>query len=65
MTYADSPRLTDFADFSDWQNMSLKFELYIPSSNPWMAGSMQLIVGGVEKISGGAAGATHIVALHV
>ena len=60
VTYADSPRLTDFADFSDWQNMSLKFELYIPSSNPWMAGSMQLIVGGVEKISGGAAGATDI-----
>ena len=60
VTYADSPRLTDFADFSDWQNMSLKFEMYIPSANPWMAGSMQLIVGGVDKITGGAAGATDI-----
>lgn len=60
VTYADSPRLTDFADFSDWQNMSLKFELYIPSSNPWMAGSMQLIVAGVDKVTDGAAGATDI-----
>ena len=60
VTYADSPRLTDITDFSDWENMSLKFELFIPSSNPWSAGSMQLIVGGVDKITGGAAGATDI-----
>ena len=60
VTYADSPRLTDFADFSDWKNMSLKFELYIPSSNPWMAGSMQLIHAGVDKVTDGAAGATDI-----
>ena len=60
VTYADSPRLTDFADFSDWEKMSLKFEMFIPSANPWMAASMQLIVGGVDKISGGAANATDI-----
>ncbi|MBQ5983700.1 MAG: hypothetical protein IJL56_01835 [Bacteroidales bacterium] len=60
VTYADSPRLTDFVDFSDWENMALKFELFIPSSNPWSAGSMQIIVGGVDKITGGAAGATDI-----
>ncbi|MBO4606194.1 MAG: IPT/TIG domain-containing protein [Bacteroidales bacterium] len=60
VTYAASPRLTDFADFSDWQNMALKFEMCIPSSNPWMAGSLQLIVGGVDKITGGAAGAIDI-----
>lgn len=60
VTYADSPRLTDFADFSNWEKMSLKFEMYIPSANPWMAGSMQLICGGVDKITGGAAGATDI-----
>ncbi|MBO4470078.1 MAG: hypothetical protein J5740_06810 [Bacteroidales bacterium] len=57
VTYADSPRLTDFVDFSDWENMSFKFELYIPKSNPWMAGSMQIICAGVDKITGGAGGA--------
>ena len=54
--YATGKRLTDFVDFSDWENMALKFELYIPKANPWSAGSMQLIVGGVDKITGAAAG---------
>ena len=60
VTYADSPRLTDFADFTDWKNMDLKFEMYIPSSNPWMAGTMQLIVGGVDVVTGGGEGVTDI-----
>lgn len=30
-------------DFSDFQNMALKFELYIPKANPWSAGAMQLV----------------------
>ncbi|MBR5661687.1 MAG: hypothetical protein IKW99_09065 [Bacteroidales bacterium] len=60
VTYADSPLLTDFADFSDWKNMALKFELYIPTSNPWMAGAMQIFVGGVDVVTGGAAGAVDI-----
>ena len=60
VTYADSPRLTDFVDFSAWKNMALKFELFIPSSNPWKSGAMQLIVGGVDKITGGAADAVDI-----
>ena len=60
VTYADSPRLTDFADFSQWKNMALKFEMYIPSSNPWMSGAMQLIVGGVTAVTGGAEGAVDI-----
>ena len=47
----DGILLTDLADFSDWQNMALKFELYVPSSNPWMAGSMQLIVAGRDKVT--------------
>ena len=59
-TYADSPRLTDFVDFSDWEHMSLKFELYIPTSNPWMAGSMQLIHAGVDKITNGGDGVVDI-----
>lgn len=35
--------LRNFIDFSDWQNMSFKFELYIPSSNPWSAGALQIL----------------------
>ena len=60
VTYADSPRLTDFADFSNWKNMALKFEMYIPSSNPWMAGSMQMIIGGVDVVTGGGEGVVDI-----
>jgi hypothetical protein len=35
--------LRNFIDFSDWENMSFKMELYIPKSNPWSAGAMQII----------------------
>ena len=41
--------LCNIIDFSNWQNMALKFELYIPSSNPWMAGAMQLIFCSSDK----------------
>ena len=57
VSYADSPRLTDFVDFSNWKNMALKFELYIPSANAWKAGAMQIIIGGVDVVTGGAEGA--------
>lgn len=53
VTYTGAPKLTDIVDFSDWTNMSLKFEMYIPAANPWAAGMMQLIFGGVDKITGG------------
>ena len=35
--------ICNIIDFTDFKNMALKFELFIPSSNPWMAGAMQLI----------------------
>lgn len=35
--------LRNFIDFSNWQNMSFKFELYIPKSNPWSAGALQIM----------------------
>ena len=47
----DGILLTDLADFSDWQHMSFKFEMYIPSSNPWMAGSMQIVFAGKDKVT--------------
>ena len=36
-------------DFTDFKNMALKFELFIPSSNPWKAGAMQLIFASADK----------------
>lgn len=36
-------------DFTNFQNMALKFELFIPSSNPWMSGAMQLIFCSSDK----------------
>ena len=50
----------DYADFSDWENMSLTFELFVPSSNPWMSAAMQLIVGGVDKVTNGGANVVDI-----
>lgn len=30
-------------DVTDWANMSVKFEMCIPSANPWSAGAMQIM----------------------
>ena len=56
VSYNDSPLLTDFADFSDWENLMFKFELNIPATNGWSAGMMQIIPAGLDKISGSSAG---------
>jgi hypothetical protein len=56
----DGVRLTSLADFSKWENMAYKFEMYIPSSNPWKSGAMQIIVGGVDKVTNGEAGVKDI-----
>lgn len=53
-------RLTSLADFTDYSNMSYKFEMLVPKSNPWMSGAMQIIVGGPDKISNGNAGVIDI-----
>ena len=44
-------RLSDLASFKDFKNMSLKFEMCIPSSNPWMAGAMQVIFSGNDQVT--------------
>ena len=41
--------ICNIIDFTNWQSMALKFELFIPSSNPWMAGAMQLIFCSSDK----------------
>lgn len=46
-------RLFDIVDFSDFNNMSLKFELCIPSNAAWQACAMQLIFAGTDKVTMG------------
>ena len=35
--------ICDLVDFTNWENMSLKFELQIPSANSWNSSAMQII----------------------
>ena len=57
-TYSTHPRIQDIADFNDWQNMSLKFEMCIPKDNSWSAAPMQIYFGSVSQVSTGNAGVT-------
>lgn len=41
--------LCNIIDFTNFQDMALKFELCIPSSNPWMSGAIQLIFCSADK----------------
>ncbi|MDE7127400.1 MAG: hypothetical protein K2O58_05860 [Bacteroidales bacterium] len=41
--------ICNFIDFTDFKNMAFKFELCIPSSNPWSAGAMQIIFTSAEQ----------------
>lgn len=59
-TYSSRPRMQDLADFSDWKNMSLKFEMCIPKDNSWSAAPMQIYFGSVSQVSNGAAGVQDI-----
>ena len=59
-TSSSRPRMQDLADFSDWQNMSLKFEMCIPKDNSWSAAPMQIYFGSVTQVSNGAAGTKDI-----
>ncbi len=44
-------RLFDVVDFSKAADMSLKFEMLIPSSNAWAAGAMQIIFAPTKYVS--------------
>ena len=52
--------MQDLADFSDWKNMSLKFEMCIPKDNSWSAAPMQIYFGSVSQVSLGNAGVQDI-----
>lgn len=49
-------RLFDLVDFSDYANMAVKFEMYIPSTSPWSAGALQVIMAGTDKVTYGNGG---------
>ena len=46
-------RLIDIVDFSKWKDMSIKFELCVPSANPWQSCAMQIIFAGTNLVSMG------------
>ena len=58
--YAEYVRISDLADFTDFENLNLKFELCIPEENPWSAAPMQIFFGDVTQISQGNAGVKDI-----
>lgn len=51
VTSGDGIALHNLVDFTDFADMALKFELYIPSSNPWSAGAMQICFEGYDKVT--------------
>ena len=38
-------------DFTEWAGMGIKFELCIPSDNPWTGASLQVLFAGVDKVA--------------
>lgn len=51
ITSGDGIALNNLVDFTDYANMVLKFEMYIPSAYPWSAGAMQICFEGVDKVT--------------
>lgn len=51
ITSGDGIALFNLVDFKNYANMALKFEMYIPTSNPWSAGAMQVCFEGVDKVT--------------
>lgn len=47
------PRLSSYFDYKNWQNLALKFELCVPTSNPWSSGALQMIFSGDDQITCG------------
>ncbi len=51
VTSGEGIALHNLVDFSDYAKMALKFEMFIPSASPWMAGAMQIGFGGYDKVT--------------
>lgn len=52
----EGERLCDVVDFTRYKDMTLKFEMLVPSSNPWQQLALQLIFAGVDKVCYGPTG---------
>ena len=51
ITSGDGIALFNLVDFSKWENMALKFDMYVPKDNPWQAGAMQIAFQGVDQVT--------------
>lgn len=51
ITSGEGIALYNLVDFKKFKNMSLKFELFVPKSNPWMSGAMQVSFAGPDKVT--------------
>lgn len=51
ITSGDGIALYNLVDFSNFSSMSLKFEMFIPSSTPWKAGAMQIAFQPVSQVT--------------
>ena len=43
--------LNNLVDFTNWEKMGIKFEMYVPDDNPWSAGAMQVIFAGTDLVT--------------
>lgn len=59
-SYPSHPRISDLADFTDYENLNLKFEMNIPADYAWSAAPMQIYFGSVTQVSCGNAGVKDI-----
>lgn len=48
--FGQGMKLSDLVDFTNYENMSLKFEMQIPSSSPWNSAAMQLVFAPATSI---------------
>lgn len=69
VSYANFPRVMDIVDVTDWKNMAFKFEMLVPSANPWGAGAMQIMFCGTDLVTNSddkdGAGSTDVYGDHV
>lgn len=49
-SYGQGMQIKDLVDMSEWENMSLKFEMQVPSSNPWNTAAMQIVIAPASSI---------------
>ena len=55
-TFKEYPRLYDLVDMADWSNMTMKFEMCIPASNPWSGAALQIVFVGTDRTTYGGGG---------